>query len=85
MLAEGFQIVGAVLILTAYLMAQFRRHVTDTVGYLCLNLLGAGILAWLAGAGHLWGFLLLEATWSAVAAFALASKALRLIRSRHAQ
>jgi hypothetical protein len=85
MLAEGLQIVGAVLILTAYLMAQFRRHVTDTVGYLCLNLLGAGILAWLAGAGHLWGFLLLEATWSAVAAFALVSKALRLIRSRNAQ
>jgi hypothetical protein len=85
MLAEGLQIVGAVLILTAYLMAQFRRHVTDTVGYLCLNLVGAGILAWLAGAGHLWGFLLLEATWSAVAAFALVSKALRLIRSRNAQ
>ena len=76
-LAEGLQVAGALLILAAYLMAQLRDHVRNSASYLCLNLIGAGILAWLAGAGHLWGFLLLESVWSAVAGYALASKALR--------
>jgi hypothetical protein len=76
-LAEGLQITGALLILTAYLMAQFRNHATDSVTYLSLNLIGAGILAWLAGASHLWGFLLLESVWAVAAAGALAAKARR--------
>jgi hypothetical protein len=76
-LAEGLQITGALLILTAYLMAQFRRQATDTFTYLSLNLIGAAILAWLAAASHLWGFLLLESVWSMAAACALGGKARR--------
>lgn len=76
-LAEGLQIIGALLILTAYLMAQFRSHATSSVTYLSLNLTGAGILAWLAAASHLWGFLLLESVWAVAAACALGAKALK--------
>jgi hypothetical protein len=76
-LADVLQIVGAILILTAYLLAQFRSLSTDTVFYLGLNAVGGGILAGLAASSHLWGFLLLEFVWSVVAVCALAARAVR--------
>lgn len=76
-LADVLQIVGAVLILSAYLLAQFRSLPNNSVIYMSLNALGAGILVVLAASSRLWGFLLLELVWAVAAVCALAAKAVR--------
>lgn len=76
-LGDILQVLGAALILSAYLLAQFRRLGTDSYRYLALNLAGAGILAELAAAGHQWGFLLLEFVWAVASAGALVRKLAR--------
>ena len=60
------QLIGAVLILAAFVLAQQRRLTTDSVVYLALNAAGAGLLAVVAIAGRDIGFTLLETTWAAV-------------------
>ncbi|MGH9039538.1 MAG: CBU_0592 family membrane protein [Acidimicrobiia bacterium] len=65
------QLVGAVLILGAFVAAQQRRMQTDSVPYLALNTLGAGILAVLAAMDADLGFLLLEGVWTLVSAYGL--------------
>src|SRR5207247_6947440 len=59
-LAQAIQLVGAFLILIAYVLAQF--HALDPRGRssLVLNLAGALVLAGSAYAGAQWGFLVLE-------------------------
>ncbi len=76
-LAEILQLVGAVLILSAYLLVQFRHLGTDTYLYLVLNFAGAGILAELAATSGQWGFLLLEFVWALASAGALIRKLAR--------
>ncbi len=70
------QIVGALLILTAFAAVQFDRMRPDSRIYLALNLVGSLILAVLAWVESQWGFLLLEGVWAIVSAWALA-RALR--------
>jgi hypothetical protein len=65
------QIIGALMILTAYGAAQTGRWGTDAPAYLWLNLFGSIILAVLAGASKNWGFLLLEGVWAIVTAWSL--------------
>lgn len=65
------QIAGALLVLTAYALAQFRRLETRSSTYLLLNLIGSGILAILAARDAQWGFLLLEGVWALVSAWGL--------------
>ena len=65
------QVVGALLILTAYAAAQFRWLDQHSLSYLILNLVGAAILAVLAWYEDQWGFLLLETVWTAVSAWSL--------------
>jgi hypothetical protein len=65
------QIVGAVLILVPFTLAQMGRLPVTAVSYLVLNLIGAIVLAVLAAVDEQWGFLLLETCWSAVAAWGL--------------
>jgi hypothetical protein len=81
-LGDLFQVLGAMLILSAYLLAQFRHLRTDSYLYLVLNFAGAGILAELAAASHQWGFLLLEFAWALVAAGALVRKLARGVTGR---
>lgn len=71
-----FEVGGAMLILTAFALAQF--HGLDRFGYpyLALNLTGAAILAVLAAMHQQWGFLLLQGVWAVVALWGL----LRLVR-----
>jgi hypothetical protein len=67
------QIVGALLILTAFAAVQFDRMRPDSRTYLTLNLIGSAILAVLAVAASQWGFVLLEGVWAVVSAWGLAA------------
>ena len=79
-MAQAAQIAGALLILGAYALAQFRVLDQHSYPYLWLNLVGAAALAVLAWHERQWGFLLLEAVWTAVTASSLAER----LRSRRA-
>lgn len=68
---QVIQIVGAALILTAYVAAQGERLDPRSRLYLGLNLAGSIILAVLAAIGSQWGFLLLEGAWAIVSLWGL--------------
>jgi hypothetical protein len=68
---QVIQIVGAVLILTAFAAVQFDRMRPDSRLYLALNLVGSVILAVLAVHASQWGFVLLEGVWAIVSAWGL--------------
>ena len=65
------QVAGALLILSAFAALQFGRMRADSRTYLLLNLVGSAVLAGLALHDEQWGFLLLEAVWALVSAWAL--------------
>ena len=68
---QVIQIVGALLILTAFGAVQFNRMSPNSSSYLALNLIGSIILAVLALAASQWGFVLLEGVWAIVSAWGL--------------
>jgi hypothetical protein len=68
------QVLGSLLILSAFVAAQRGRLSTQSRLYLMLNLVGASVLTVLAAHERQLGFLLLEAVWAAVAAHALATR-----------
>ena len=71
------QIIGAVLILTAYGAAQLERLDPRSRLYLGLNLAGSAILGVLAASGAQWGFLLLEGAWALISLWGLVAPAER--------
>ena len=76
--AQVVQVVGALLVLAGFAGAQFGVLSTRSRVYLLLNLLGSAVLTMLAAVDWQYGFLLLEAVWALVSAWAL----LRLARGR---
>lgn len=70
-LDQVLQVVGALLILAAYVAAQFRVLNQESFLYLVLNLVGSAVLAWLAWIDRQWGFLLLEAVWALVSLWSI--------------
>jgi hypothetical protein len=58
---------GAILILVAFALAQFRGIDRHGALYLALNLVGAALLADSAAIHRQWGFLLLQSVWGLVA------------------
>lgn len=70
-MAQLAQVIGALLILAAYALAQFRVLDQHSYSYLWLNLVGAGALTALAWHERQWGFLLLEGVWTVVTAWSL--------------
>jgi membrane-bound ClpP family serine protease len=71
---QVIQIVGALLILLGFVLAQWKVWTTDSWAYLGVNLVGAAILAVLAWLEGQWGFLLLEGVWTLVTAWSIAVK-----------
>jgi hypothetical protein len=65
-----WQIGGALLILAAFVGAQFRALETSSWPYL----LGSAVMAVVAALDRDWGFLLLEAVWAVVSAWSVAVK-----------
>lgn len=65
------ELVGAALILSAFVLAQLGRLATASLTYLVLNLLGSGTLAVGAAVDGDLGFLVLEGVWAAVSAFSI--------------
>jgi hypothetical protein len=72
---QSVQIVGALLVLAAFVLAQLGRLDARSVAYLAANLVGSAVLAVDALAGREWGFLLLEGVWAVVSAWSLATTA----------
>lgn len=68
---DVLQIFGALLVLGGYAASQLGLLSPKSVGYLTVNIAGAGLLAWLAWTSRDWGFLLLEGVWTVVSAGAL--------------
>lgn len=65
-MAQVLQVFGAVMLLAAFALAQFRVLDQRSWTYLILNFIGSGLLAILAYFERQWGFLLLEGVWSLV-------------------
>ncbi|MFC1403408.1 MULTISPECIES: CBU_0592 family membrane protein [Streptacidiphilus] len=68
------QILGSVLVLIPFALAQARRVDPSSLSYLLLNLLGSGLLAVDAAVTRQWGFLLLEGVWAVVSLAALSRR-----------
>ena len=71
---QAVQIVGALLILTGFVLAQRKVLDTHSFVYLSLNVAGAGVLAVVAAADRDWGFLMLEGVWTLVSAASLVGR-----------
>jgi hypothetical protein len=65
------QVIGALVILTAFALSQWRVLNADSLSYLSANFVGAGVLAVDAYVGSQWGFLLLEGAWAVISAVGL--------------
>ena len=76
---QGLEVVGAILILAAYGLAQFRGMNRHGLPFLLLNVMGSLILGGIAAVHAQWGFLLVYAVWAVVAVVGLAP----LLRSRN--
>lgn len=78
---QALEVVGAILILAAYGLAQFRGMNRHGVPFLLLNAVGSLVLGGIAAVHAQWGFLLVYAVWAVVAVAGL----LPILRTRRAR
>ena len=81
-MSQVVQLVGAVLVLAGFGLAQLEVVDSRSYSYLMLNLVGATLLAVLAVEAEQWGFLLLESVWALVALFGLLARVRVSARAR---
>ena len=74
-MGQTVQFAGAILILVAFVLGQFRVLKLESPAYLWLNFVGSVVLTVDAWHGQQWGFVLLEGVWSVVSLWGLAAKA----------
>ena len=65
------QVIGALLILSGFVLAQLRLLDPQSLWYLVVNLVGSAILTVDAWRQNQWGFFLLELVWAIVSAWGL--------------
>ena len=68
------QIIGALLILAAFALAQFRVLDNRSYAYLWPNLVGSAVLTVDAWREKQWGFFLLEFVWAIVSAWGIVER-----------
>jgi hypothetical protein len=68
-MAQAVQVFGSLLVLAAFVAAQFGTTSTESRIYLALNLAGSIVLTIIAAVELQLGFLLLEGCWAAVSAW----------------
>lgn len=66
MLDQLISLVGAALILFAYVANQRRFLTPDDRAYSVMNFVGSALLAWVAIVDQRWGFIVLEVVWALV-------------------
>ncbi|BEL06689.1 hypothetical protein Q0Z83_048800 [Actinoplanes sichuanensis] len=64
---QTLSLIGAFLVLTAFVGLQLGRLGVDTVTYQLLNLVGAALLTTVGLLSTTWGFVILNGVWSIVA------------------
>ena len=67
-MGQAVQLIGAMLIVGAYLAYTQGRLRLDSVHFLGMNMVGAAILTIVAAIDRLYGFLILELVWAWVSA-----------------
>ncbi len=70
-LVQAFSLMGAGLILYAYVANQLGRMQQGSATYNVLNLVGSGLLGYVAVSERQYGFIILEMVWAAVSLYAL--------------
>jgi hypothetical protein len=68
---QAVQLLGAFLILGGFVGVQVGRLKVSDVLYMILNVCGAALLLITAVINRQWGFILLEAAWTTIAAIGL--------------
>ena len=68
------QLLGALLVLSAFALLQLRRLTATSVPYLLLNAVGSAVLATNAGLDGNWGFVLLNTVWCGVSLASLVQR-----------
>ena len=71
-LGEILGSVGVALLLIAFLMNLLRKWSQDSIQYILLNTIGAGLACASSVLIHFFPFIILEGTWMLVSLFALA-------------
>ncbi|HYD52104.1 MAG TPA: hypothetical protein VEA99_05735 [Gemmatimonadaceae bacterium] len=64
MLHQVVSVLGAALILLAYVLLQTGRLASDTRAFNALNFVGSALLTWIAVVDQRLGFIILEAAWA---------------------
>ena len=64
MVYQLVSLVGAAMILAAYVAYQRGRMGREDRVYNLLNFVGSGLLTWIAAVDRRWGFIILEGSWA---------------------